>query len=110
MEARRPEGAPGLPFVAALHEVAMASTVRMRGVIDGRTGRPIENGSAGVVVMAETALMADALATALAVMGPEAGLAFAREAELAAAWTVRGAFALTEVVSPAFQAMLETGA
>lgn len=44
-------------------------------VIDPRTGRPVENGVTSVSVLADSAVFADGLATALMVMGPEEGLA-----------------------------------
>ncbi|BCS98893.1 FAD:protein FMN transferase [Desulfoluna limicola] len=43
-------------------------------VIDPRSGRPVENGVTSVSVLADSAIFADGLATALMVMGPEAGL------------------------------------
>ncbi len=45
-------------------------------ILDPRTGYPINMPVAGVTVLAPTCLMADALATALFVMGVEQGLAF----------------------------------
>lgn len=118
------EQAPGAPAgrtVVALFDMAVATSgdwVRAYEVygqtyshtIDGRTGRPIANGVASVTVLAQTAMRADALATALSVMGPEEGLAFADYTGLAAAIVVRGEEGLTEIVSAAFQAMLDEGA
>ena len=78
--------------------------------IDGRTGRPVDNGVASVTVLAETAMYADAMATALTVMGPEDGPAFAADMKIAAAFVIRGPDGLTETVTPAFTAMLEEGA
>ena len=45
---------------------------RMAHIMDPRTGRPVR-GMAGVTVLAPTAVEADALSTALFVLGPEAG-------------------------------------
>ena len=118
------EQAPGAPAgrtVAALFDMAVATSgdwVRAYEVygqayshtIDGRTGRPIANGVASVTVLAESAMRADAYATALAVMGPEEGPAFAEVVGLAASMVVRGEDGLTEIVTPAFQAMLDEGA
>ncbi len=47
---------------------------RYSHLIDPRTGKPIANDIASVTVIAETCLKADALATALCVMGEEEGL------------------------------------
>ena len=43
-------------------------------IIDPRTGYPISNGVASVSVIARDCMTADALATALTVMGPDAGI------------------------------------
>ncbi len=43
-------------------------------VLDPRTGRPLENNVASVTVLTETAVLADALATGLMVLGAEKGL------------------------------------
>lgn len=47
--------------------------------IDPRTGRPVSHTLASVTVVAKDCARADALATALLVMGPEAGLAWAEQ-------------------------------
>jgi thiamine biosynthesis lipoprotein len=52
-------------------------TGRISHTIDPRTGRPVTNGVASVTVLASTAMVADALATALMVLGPDDGLDFA---------------------------------
>jgi len=48
---------------------------RYSHIIDSRTGYPVANGVVSVSVMADSCAMADGLATALMVMGPEAGVA-----------------------------------
>lgn len=50
---------------------------RVAHIMDPRSGRPVR-GIAGVTVLAPTALEADALSTALFVLGPEAGAALIR--------------------------------
>lgn len=50
---------------------------RYSHTIDPATGQPVRNSVASVSVLAPTALKADAFATALMVMGPERGLAYA---------------------------------
>lgn len=118
------EAAPGATAprtLAALFDIAVATSgdsVRSFDVfgqsyshtLDGRTGRPIRNGVASVSVFADTALRADAVATALTVMGPEDGAAWAEAMEVAALFTVRGPEGLTEIITPAAAAMLEEGA
>lgn len=57
--------------------------------IDPASGRPIANGVASVSVAATECAFADAMATALMVMGPERGFAFAADRNLAAHFVVR---------------------
>lgn len=119
-ELQQAPGSPAPRTLAALFEMAVATSgdwVRNYAVydrtyshtIDGRTGSPIDNGVASVTVLADTALQADALATALTVMGAEEGLEFATATNLAAAIVVRRQDGLVETVSPAFAAMLDEG-
>ncbi len=56
--------------------------------IDPRTGEPVDHNGASVSVVHEECMMADALATTLMVMGPEEGLAWARERGIAALFIV----------------------
>lgn len=48
-------------------------------VLDPRTGRPVEGGVASASVVAPTCMEADAVATALMVLGPREGLAWVEE-------------------------------
>ncbi len=120
-ELQQPPGAPQPRTVAALFDLACATSgdwVRnfeaygqtYSHTIDGRTGRPVDNGVASVTVLAETAMYADAMATALTVMGPVEGPAYATDLKIAAAFVVRTGDGLVETVSPAFTAMLSEGA
>jgi len=47
-------------------------------IFDPRSGRPAESGVISATVMSDTCVMADALATALAVMGKDKALKFVR--------------------------------
>ena len=87
--------------VVALRDRAMATSgdyrsyyerdgKRISHTIDPRSGRPIEHRLASVTVIDEEAARADAWATALNVLGPEAGYALARKQGLAAYFIVRG--------------------
>ena len=60
-------------------------------VIDPRTGHPAGHDTASATVVAGTARRADALATALLVMGATDGLAFAARHRIAALFSTRGA-------------------
>lgn len=76
--------------------------------IDPRTGAPLANGIASVTVLHGEAMMADAWATALIVLGIRDGLALAAREGLAALMVTRqtGGGA-KEWMSPAFAAMLD---
>ena len=58
-------------------------------LIDPRTGRPIEHNLVAVNVLAPTARDADALATALMILGPEEGMRKAEEMDLIARFCLR---------------------
>ncbi|QIM47973.1 FAD:protein FMN transferase [Pusillimonas sp. DMV24BSW_D] len=57
--------------------------------LDGRTGQPIANKLAAVSVIHESAMQADALATAIQCLGPENGWKFALEHALAVLFYIR---------------------
>ena len=83
----RAEAAPDEIYrVVALRDAAFATSgdyrnyfvrdgVRYSHVLDPRTGRPVTNGVVSVSVLAPDCTLADGLATAVMVMGAEAGLA-----------------------------------
>ncbi len=62
---------------------------RISHTIDPRTAQPIRHALASVTVLHPSAMMADGLATALNVMGPEAGYSLAEREGLAAHFIVR---------------------
>jgi len=92
-----------LQEVVALRDVSLATSGdyrnyyedtdgnRVSHTIDARTGRPITHTLASVSVLHEEAMMADAWATALSVLGPEDGLALAEEQGLPVLMLVREA-------------------
>jgi thiamine biosynthesis lipoprotein len=61
---------------------------RYSHTIDPRTGRPVRHELASVTVLNDSAMEADAMATALLVMGPERGFRLAQQQELAALFIV----------------------
>jgi len=71
--------------------------------IDPRSGRPVTHGLASVSVVASSTMDADALSTALMVMGPADGIDFAREHGLAAHFIVKSAGGLEETYTRAFE-------
>lgn len=115
------EAAPGSPAprtVAALFDIAVATSGDWRRgfehggrlyphTLDGSTGRPIDNGLTSVTVFHASAMQADALATALTVLGPFEGPAFAEAMGLAAHFVERTPRGLVERMSPAFAAMMD---
>ncbi len=70
--------------------------------IDTRTGRPVTHTLASVTVVDESAARADALATALLVMGPEEGMIFAEREGLAILMLIRTNGGIEERQTAAF--------
>jgi thiamine biosynthesis lipoprotein len=116
------EGVPGAddehPAVLALHGLSVATsgdyrryfaygTRRASHTLDPRSGYPIDNDVASVTVVHTHCMAADALSTALSVLGPDAGLAFADNHALAARFLLRRQDGLQEVRSQAWNAMLQ---
>lgn len=111
-------GSPAPRTVAALVDLAMATSGEGRRAfthegrlyshtLDGATGRPVDNGLAQVTVLDASAMRADALATALTVLGPIEGPELAEALGLAAHFTERRPDGLIERMTPAFAAMLD---
>jgi thiamine biosynthesis lipoprotein len=75
--------------------------------IDPRTGAPVENDVASVTVLHESAMMADAWATAILVSGREKGMALAEREGLAVLTIERAPGGARETMSTALHAMLE---
>lgn len=80
---------------------------RLSHTLDPRTGRPVHEAPVAVSVIDDSAMRADAWATALTVMGAGAGLAFAERHGLAARFLVRDGRRLLERVSSRFDALSE---
>lgn len=109
--------ADALPTRIALHGLSVATSGdhrrffargdrRYPHTIDPRSGRPIEHGVAVVTVLDASCMRADALSTALTVMGPQAGLPWAAQRGIAALFVTRRADGgLDEQVTPAFAAL-----
>ncbi|CAN5441078.1 FAD:protein FMN transferase [soil metagenome] len=103
--------------VVALHGLSVATSgdyrrsfehggQRYSHTIDPRDGWPIRHGVASVTVLHRDCMAADALSTALTVMGVAAGLAFAREQGVAALFVSRTEAGFEEHTSDALAAML----
>lgn len=79
---------------------------RYSHTLDPRTGKPVETAAAAVTVIADDAMHADAWATALTVMGAEAGYRFAQQRNIAARFVVPGDRGPIESRTDAFRARL----
>ncbi|KTF69554.1 FAD:protein FMN transferase [Sphingomonas sp. HT-1] len=113
------EAVPGArlaPLRIALHGLSVATSGDYRRFfdhggrryahsIDPRTGCPVANQVVSVSVLHREAMLADAWATALTVLGP-AGMSVAEREGLAAHLVTREAGGFAEQLSPALQAML----
>ena len=75
--------------------------VRYTHLVDPRTGRPVPMVGAAVSVVHESAAVADAWDTALAVLGPDAGYALAEREEVAALFLTRAGDGVRARVTPA---------
>ncbi|CAM4392159.1 FAD:protein FMN transferase [Bordetella tumbae] len=75
---------------------------RFAHTIDPRTGQPVSNGVASVTVIHADCMHADALATALTVLGERDGMAYAHRHRLAALFIVRDGHDLRLAASDAF--------
>jgi thiamine biosynthesis lipoprotein len=112
-----PDAVPQQPFfVVPLSEQSLATSGDYRiffehdgqrycHEIDPASGRPIDNGMASVSVVAADCARADALATALMVMGEARGAAFAAERGIAAYFIARDGPHLRARATPAFAAL-----
>jgi thiamine biosynthesis lipoprotein len=80
---------------------------RFSHTIDPRTGRPVAHDLRAVTVIAENAMTADAMATALLVMGPQAGLRYADAHDIAALFVSGNAQAYSESHSQDFEPYLK---
>jgi len=80
---------------------------RYSHTIDPRTGRPIMHNTASVTVAENSAANADALATALLVMGREDGYQYAVENEIAAYFLVRTENGFDASATPKFSPYFE---
>ena len=74
--------------------------------IDPRTGKPVAHELASVSVVAPSTMTADALSTALMVMGPADAMDFAEQQSVAVHMILKSGSALTEEYSSSFEALL----
>jgi len=115
---RPPVANDGLRTLVALHGLSVATSGdyrrffdhdgrRYAHTLDPAAAAPVAKPTASVTVLDQSCMRADAFATALTVMAPDAALAFATEHELAAMILTHGPTGLEERLSPALSAMLD---
>ena len=80
---------------------------RYSHTIDARTGKPVSHNLASVTVVDQSAAFADAMATALLVLGPDAGPDMADELQVASLFLIRNQDELVVQTSSAFGRMGE---
>jgi thiamine biosynthesis lipoprotein len=80
--------------------------IRYSHTIDPETGRPVFHNLASVTVIHKSCMIADALATAINVMGEEKGFDFAIQQELSIFMLVRNDKGVIEKVTPSFKKYL----
>ncbi len=110
----RPEEAPrGFAAIVTLREEALGTSGDRRNfftergrryghIIDPRTGEPAKHDLASVSVLHESSASASAWATALFVLGPDAGFRLAVEQRFAALFLVRDGEGVKRLETPAF--------
>ncbi|MGE3508028.1 MAG: FAD:protein FMN transferase [Vicinamibacterales bacterium] len=81
---------------------------RVAHVIDPRTARAVDHRLASVTVVAASCVKADALATALLVLGPDEGVALAERLELAALFLIRTDHGTEERTTRQFDTLAST--
>ncbi len=113
----RPQLEPGaLQRIVPLDDASVATSgdyrnyrerdgARFSHIIDPRTGWPIHHRLASVSVVHPRCMVADALATALMVMGPEEGWELALSEDLAVLFLIRDGNEFIERMTPRFEAL-----
>lgn len=112
------EGVRAVETVFPLTDIALATSGNYRNyyevdgqryghTIDPVSGRPIRHKLASVTVLDPSCARADALATALMVMGEERGKQFCREHNIAAYFLIHAGTGLVNYSSPTFEAYVK---
>jgi thiamine biosynthesis lipoprotein len=112
------EGTRDVAAIIPLTDTALATSGNYRNffvengqryahIMDPSTGRPARHKLASVTVLDKTCARADALATAIMVMGEETGRRFCEKNHIAAYFLVHEDEAITAYASPEFAALAE---
>ncbi len=110
---------PGIQKVIEVSNSGMATSgdyrnyfekdgVRYSHTIDSGTGRPITHKLASVTVIHDSCMVADAMATAIDVMGPEKGYNFALKQNLLVFMIVKEENGFVEKMTPGFEKLIST--
>ena len=113
-------GQRGVQRIIKLDNTAMATSgdyrnyfeqdgIRYSHTIDPRNGRPVSHGLASVTVLHPSAMLADAWATGLLVLGPEAGYELAVKNGIAAHFVVRSDGGFKDQSTPWFEPYFVSG-
>lgn len=108
---------PTLAMAISLRDMALSTSGDYRNfrkvdgrryahILDPRTLRPLPYRGMSVTALAKTCAEADALGTALSVMGPEAGRAWCVEHDVAAMFQFRANDAIERVTTPRFEELI----
>lgn len=112
-----PTNKPGIQKIIFLKNKSMATSgdyrnyfeqngIRYSHTIDPRAGKPISHKLASVTVIHNSCMYADAMATAIDVLGPDKGYDLAVRENLPVFLIIRGKHGFTEKVSPEFEKIL----
>jgi len=82
--------------------------IRYSHTINPKTGRPISHNLASVTVIDDSCLIADALATAINVLGPDKGYDFALKEDLAVFFVQKADNGFIEKSTPKFEKILDS--
>ena len=111
-------GERAIQKVIALEDLAMATSgdyrnffeedsIRYSHIIDPRSARPVTHRFGCVTVLDASCMRADALATALMVLGPDAGYKLAIQENLPALFIVKDTTGFVEKATPPFKKLLQ---
>jgi thiamine biosynthesis lipoprotein len=111
------DGSLGVQKVVSLEGMSIATSgdyrnyfekdgVRYSHTIDPRTGKPITHPLASVTVVHDSCMSADALATAIMVLGPDEGFSFALRENLSIFMIIKEEGTFTEKMTPSFKKIL----
>lgn len=111
------DGTLGVQKVVSLEGMSIATSgdyrnyfekdgIRYSHTIDPRTGKPITHPLASVTVVHKSCMTADALATAIMVLGPDEGFSFALRENLSIFMIIKDGDTFTEKMTPSFKKIL----